>query len=192
MQLDGYSQILALFPENNEKEFNLLRLKLVRFFEIQGAGTQAEDFADETISRVAGKLGEGVKIEVGEPFYYFRGFAQNVLREHWRSKEKTVSIEDIENKENFASEINPAELTEKEELQSLKEKQFECLEKTLKALPAENRQLFLDYHRENIGSRETWRAKIAARLSIDAAALRNRITRLRKKIEQLVLECLKN
>lgn len=191
MQNDGYSQILALFPENDEKEFNLLRLKLVRFFEIQGAGTQAEDFADETISRVAEKLSEGIEIEAAEPFYYFRGFAVNVLREHWRSKEKTVSIEDVENKENFAAQTNPAELTEKEEAQSLKEKQFECLEKTLKVLPAENRQLFLDYHRENTESRETWRAKIAQRLNIDGAALRNRVTRLRKKIEQLVLDCLK-
>lgn len=191
MQTDGYSQILELFPQNKEKEFNLLRVKLVRFFEIQGVGTESEDFADETISRVAEKLSNGVKVEVPEPYYYFRGFAVNVLREHWRAKEKTVALEDIENKENLRTEADPAELKEKEEEHFQKEKQFECLDKTLKALPAENRNLFLDYHRENAGSREHWRAKIAQNLKIDVTALRNRVTRLRKKIEQLVLDCLK-
>lgn len=191
MQTNGYSQILSLFPENQDQQFNLLRLKLVRFFEIQGAGTHAEDFADETISRVAEKLAEGGKIEVAEPFYYFRGFAINILREHWRSKEKTVLLEEIENKELIASKINPAELTEQNDEQTLKERQLECLLQTLNFLPAENRNLFIEYHSENQGSRETWRTKIAEKLKIDVTALRNRVTRLRKKIEQLVLDCLK-
>ncbi len=192
MQSDGYTAILSLFAEDKDKQFNLLRLKLVRFFEIQGATTEAEDFADETISRVAEKLSTGVKIEVSEPFYYFRGVALNILREHWRKEKTTVSLEDIENNTFITTETNPAEIEKQRESSDLKERQLDCLEKTLQFLPSENRELFLEYHRENNISREVWRAEIAAKMKIDVTALRNRVTRLRKKIEQLVLECLEN
>lgn len=192
MQTDGYSKLLSLFAENQDEKFNLLRLKLVRFFELQGAIGHAEDFADETISRVAEKLANGVKIEVNEPYYYFRGFAVNILREHWRSKEKLVSLEDIENKNFISGGVNPAELSEISEDDILKNRRLDCLSKTLSILSAENRELFLNYHRETKDSRENWRAKLAQNLKIDVTALRNRVTRLRKKIEQLVLECLEN
>lgn len=193
MQNDGYSKILSLFAENQDEQFSLLRLKLVRFFELQGAISQAEDFADETISRVAEKLSVGVKIEVSSPYYYFRGFAVNILREHWRSKEKLVSLEDIadiENKDFISAGANPAQLREQSEEDNLKERQLDCLSKTLNFLPAENRELFLKYHSETNSSREHWRAKLAQNLKIDVTALRNRVTRLRKKIEHMVLECL--
>jgi RNA polymerase sigma factor (sigma-70 family) len=190
MQSDGYTAILSLFAEDKDKQFNLLRLKLVRFFEIQGASTEAEDLADETISRVAEKLSEGVKIEVAEPFFYFRGVAVNILREHWRSRQKTVSFEDTANKDFISNETNPDEIEKRRESLNLKERKLDCLQKTLQVLPSENRELFLQYHRENNISREVLRAGIAEKMKIDVTALRNRVTRLRKKIEQLVLECL--
>jgi RNA polymerase sigma factor (sigma-70 family) len=190
MQTDGYSQILSLFSANEDKQFNLLRLKLVRFFEIQGTPTEAEDFADETISRVAEKLSEGVKIEVSEPFYYFRGVAVNLLREHWRRDKKTVSTEDIANKDFISNETNPEEIEKRLESLNFKERRLDCLQKTMQVLPTENRELFLQYHRESSVSREVLRTEIAEKMKIEITALRNRVTRLRKKIEQMVLECL--
>jgi RNA polymerase sigma factor (sigma-70 family) len=190
MQSDGYTAILSLFAEDKDKQFNLLRLKLVRFFEIQGVSTEAEDFADEAISRVAEKLSEGVKIENSEPFFYFRGVAVNILREHRRSGKKTISLEDTVNKNFISNDTNPDEIEKRRESLNLKERKLDCLQKTLQILPLENRELFLQYHRESNTSREVMRAEIAKKMKIDVTALRNRVTRLRKKIEQLVLECL--
>jgi RNA polymerase sigma factor (sigma-70 family) len=190
MQSDGYTAILSLFAEDKDKQFNLLRLKLVRFFEIQGVSTEAEDFADEAISRVAEKLSEGVKIENSEPFFYFRGVAVNILREHRRSGKKTVSLEDTVNKDFISNDTNPDEIEKRRESLNLKERKLDCLQKTLQIIPLENRELFSQYHRESNTSREVMRAEIAKKMKIDVTALRNRVTRLRKKIEQLVLECL--
>lgn len=190
MQTEGYSQILSLFAKDEVEKFNLLRLKLVRFFELQGVLNDSEDFADETISRVAEKLSNGTKIEISEPFYYFRGVALNVLREHWRQKSKIISLEDTEKTDFSSIDDNPIEIEKQNETRNLKEQQLDCLSKSLKILPAESRDLFLNYHRESNVSRETYRAKIAESLNIEATALRNRITRLRKKLEQMVLNCL--
>lgn len=190
MPTEGYSKILSLFAKDEVQNFNLLRLKLVRFFELQGVLNDSEDFADETISRVAEKLSEGVTIEISEPFYYFRGVAVNVLREHWRKKSKSVSLEDTENTDFSSTDANPIEIEKQNETRNLKERQLDCLSKSLKVLPADSRELFLNYHRESNVSREIFRAKIAQNLNIDVTALRNRITRLRKKLEQMVLDCL--
>lgn len=190
MQKEGYTQILSLFAEDQVEKFNLLRLKLVRFFELQGALNDAEDFADETISRVAEKLSEGVKIEISEPFYYFRGVALNVLRENWRKQSKTISLEDTENTDFSSTNTNPIELEKQNEERDFKERQLDCLKKTLNVLPAESKDLFLNYHRESNVLRETYRAEIAQKLNIDVTALRNRIMRLRKKLERMVLDCL--
>lgn len=192
MQTDGYTEILSLFVEDKDKQFSLLRRKIVRFFEIQGADSLAEDFADETISRVAEKLSAGAKIEISEPFYYFRGVAVNILREFWRNKQKTIFLDDAESTDFCSADTNPVEIEKRRESQNFKERKLDCLEKTLYALPNENRELFLQYHRENNIAKETRRAEIAERLKINVTALRNRVTRLRKKIEQLVLRCLEN
>jgi RNA polymerase sigma factor (sigma-70 family) len=192
MQTEGYSQILSLFAEDEVNKFNLLRLKLVRFFELQGVLNYSEDLADETISRVAEKLSEGVKIEIAEPFYYFRGVAMNVLREHWRKTSKTILLEDTENTDFSSKQTNPHDIEEENEKRNLKERQLDCLNKSLNVLPSESRELFLDYHREGNVLRETFRSEIAKKLNIDVTALRNRVTRLRKKLEKMVLDCLKN
>jgi RNA polymerase sigma factor (sigma-70 family) len=183
------SLVLSLFE--SEAEFQLLRQKLLRFFEIQGAGAFAADLTDETISRVGVKLSEGVRIEVAEPFFYFRGVAVNVLREHRRREQNLISLD----AEDFAQAqllaVNPKEIENAAASRELRERQFDCLEKTLNNLPQESRRLFLEYHADSPNAlREITRAALAQRLNIDVTALRNRVARLRKKIEQMMIDCL--
>ncbi|MBS1796207.1 MAG: sigma-70 family RNA polymerase sigma factor [Acidobacteria bacterium] len=182
---------MSLFPaENRNAEFNALRLKIRRFFEFQAGPTDAADLADETISRVAARLAGGGEIESADPYYYFRGFAVNVLREYRRQQPRTVSLDDVERSAAVPVAPNPLELAVERENRAENERRLECLRKTLAELPPENRELFLDYHQPRAGTREAGRLALAERLGIDVTALRNRITRLRKKIEQLILECL--
>lgn len=183
----GYAAILDLFS-SEETEANLafekLRAKLIRFFLIQGC-LQAEDCADETIERVARKLAEGLIIQSADSYAYFRGVAAFVLKENRRQQER---FESLDSPDFIHSESLQAE--EKEEKFVLRERRLECLEKVLAELSEENRRLFLEYHRDTSGKSDV-RTALAKELNIDVTALRNRLTRLRKKIETLVSDCVR-
>lgn len=178
-----------LSPDRDEaaRQYAAIRLRLIRFFESQGCPF-AEDCADETIHRVAGKFGEGVEIQTGEPYLYFRGVARNVLFEQWRKRERSAPLDELP-PQNIPA-IHPAEGERQEEDRNQRERRLQCLERCLAQQPPENRRLFLDYHREGTGTKIDHRAAMAVELGIDATALRNRITRLRKKLETCVRNCL--
>ncbi len=62
------------------ERYTMIRRRLVRLFEWRGLAF-AEDLADETITRVARRIAEGVELRSVDPFAYFCGVA------HWVSKE---------------------------------------------------------------------------------------------------------
>jgi len=178
---------LAADRDEAARRYQALRARLIRFFESQ-ACPLAEDCADETIHRAAAKLSEGVMIEADDPYIYLRGVARNVLREQWRKHARSASLDDLP--PGATPAITPAGIERRDEETNERERKLQCLEKCLGALPDEARKIFLDYHREQAATKIDQRAEMAARLGIDITALRNRVTRQRKKLEQCVLNCL--
>src|SRR5215472_9175796 len=65
------------------ERYQKIREKLVRFFEWKGC-IPGEDYADETIDRVARRLEEGIDQRPENPYLFFHGVALNVVRERWR------------------------------------------------------------------------------------------------------------
>src|SRR5262249_38711382 len=81
----AFERLLAVLDSDREKageRYELLRLRLTRFFEWRRAGAPA-DLVDRTIERVTRKLAEGEGIREEDPSAYFYGVARNILREHW-------------------------------------------------------------------------------------------------------------
>lgn len=188
-QLTAFDRLFTwLAPDRDEaaRRYAAIRLRLIRLFESQ-ACPFAEDCADETIHRVAVKLGEGVEVLAGDPYIYFRGVARNVLLEQWRKHERVSPLEDFPLQQLPA--VHPAENERRAEDRRQREGRLQCLERCLAEQPPESRRLFLDYHREREGSKIDHRATLAAGLGIDVTALRNRVTRLRKKLETCVSNC---
>ncbi|MDX2041270.1 MAG: sigma-70 family RNA polymerase sigma factor [Acidobacteriota bacterium] len=177
---------LAADHEQAAESYQLIRRRLIRFFESQ-ACPLSEDCADETIHRVAARLGEGVKIEAGDPYAYFRGVARNVLHEQWRRQQRSASLDELPTR--ATPSLDPAEAERRSEESDNHERRLRCLEKCLGELPNDARQLFLDYHQQQTAKIDQ-RAKLAERLGIDITALRNRVTRLRKRLEQCLLDCI--
>jgi RNA polymerase sigma factor (sigma-70 family) len=153
--------------------YQQLRAALVKFFESRGAAS-AEDAADEVFNRIARRLEAGEQIVDMRSYAY--GVARRVLLE--AARDRPANLVDVE--------ASPAEIPAPagENNQSL-----DCLEECVESLPADDRQLILDYHREQGAARITRRQALAERLRIPLNALRIRAHRIRGRLEECVTAC---
>jgi len=177
MNRECLERLLALFdpdPAKAARHYQLLRKKLTRLFEWRGARFP-EDLADETISRVARKLDEGVEIRSDDPFRYFCGVAHMVFKEVLRERKRERQLLDPGN---WAPSQAPYEEPDDERMAFLKE----CLER----LPEGNRHLILAYHEGERRERIENRRLLADELDIPLNALRIRVHRIRAKLERCV------
>ena len=154
------------------KKYETIRGGLVRVFVSRGFN-DAEDLADEVIERVAGRLKDIRDTYEGDPTRYFHGFARNVIRENLPSRRKEI-----------ATEV-PATWVDPEPTST----ERECLEKCLQTLPAEKRELILDYYLYEGHEKIEHHKQMAAELGISEGALRVRVHHIRVRLEGCVLEC---
>lgn len=148
----------------------------MRLFEWWGCETPAE-LADETIDRVARRIAEGVELRSSDPYGYFCGVARLVFKEYLRrSGRESRALEG-------GGWPPPASFPEADD------RRLECLRRCLDRLPQEKRSLVLRYHQreDNIRNRQTF----ARELGVPLNALRIRVHRVRRKLEDCVQECLK-
>lgn len=175
-------------PDRAGEKYAVLRLKLMKYFECRGCHTPTE-LADETINRVARRLGEGEEIRAIEPAQYFYGVARNVLREYQDRRIKQsvslpISMQELSPTEHPWCDPLAMQRREEELLQS--EHQLECLEQCLAQLPAANRALLLAYYEGESRVRIEKRRALAARLGITGNALKIRISRLREMLARRI------
>jgi DNA-directed RNA polymerase specialized sigma24 family protein len=155
-----------------------LRRTLVRFFEWRGAPFP-EDHADQTLDRVARRLAEGVEIKnIG-------GYAYVVAR--------LIFLETLKAPESRRVEIEPAGLMAtvgEVDVAEDSERRLGCLDRCLHGLPADSRELIVEYYREDERGRIETRRALAARLGVKSEALTNRAQRVRDRLERCVNTCL--
>jgi hypothetical protein len=83
---EAFDKLLSwLHPDREEagRRYEDIRCKLIRYFLSRGL-SEAEEFADETINRVAQKIDVITKEFTGDPVYYFYGVARSVLRRFYK------------------------------------------------------------------------------------------------------------
>jgi DNA-directed RNA polymerase specialized sigma24 family protein len=176
---DAFDQLLLALGDDRDsggKKYLEIRANLIRFFEWRGCPFP-EDHADETINRIAKRVAEGE--EVLNPAGYAMGVARLLVLEiiKGRQREQVALNEMTANAEAAAPENDD-------------EERIDCLRRCLDSLPADNRQLILEYYQGEKGDKIRNRKRLLERLGIPVNTLRMRALRLRERLQICVEECL--
>lgn len=188
---EAFDLLLANLDADREiaaRKYEIIRAKLLKYFECRGCPSP-EDLTDDTINRVARRLYEGRQIWTIEPASYFYGVARNVLREYWASPEREfATLESLPPVHPYTGALRHQEV-EREQLNL--ERRLDWLAACLNQLPAESRELILDYYQGEKGERIRHRKQMAERLGIPQNALRIRVHRIRERLERSFSEQLR-
>jgi DNA-directed RNA polymerase specialized sigma24 family protein len=175
-------------PHRAAERYEKVREKLTRFFEWKGC-LPGDEYADETIDRVARRLEEGIETAPENPYLYFHGVALNVIRERWRKAERDARpLETLPASQ--APAIDPFEAQRLEAVEGETHRRLGCLQDCLGCLPPPSRELLTVYHLGGAGVHIGRRKDLAERLNLPAGALRLRIYRIRRQVEQCLGRCL--
>src|SRR5439155_8722172 len=85
--------------------------------------------------------------------------------------------------------VDPAELDNQRMRQKEKERMLDCMEYCLNNLPVESRDLLIEYYKEEKRGRINNRNLMAKNMGIDVTTLRNRVMRIREKLQKCVTTC---
>ena len=176
---EAFAKFLACLDLDSEKageKYEAIRQTLVKFFDWRGAHFP-EDCADETLNRVTRKIDEGETLE--DVATYCHGVARLVFLETLKSPDS---------KRTDFEELPP--LAAAEPVVEEPDARQECFNRCLRELPAESQQILLQYYQDEKRSKINNRLSLAERLGIPLNALRNRVQRLRDKLEQCINRCL--
>jgi len=154
------------------QKYEVIRAGLIRIFVSKGF-SDAEDLADETINRVIKKLPEIRDTYVGEPARYFHGVARFIIREMMRRKEIAVEVVPVVSAE---AEVHSDE--------------YDCLLKCLRFLPADKREMILDYYIYDGRDKIEQHQRMAKELGITEGALRGRAHQTRGSLETCIRQCI--
>jgi DNA-directed RNA polymerase specialized sigma24 family protein len=175
---EGLERLLACLDDDVEvagEKYEAIRRKLVKFFDWRGAHFP-EECADETIDRVIRKLESGETIR--DIPTYCAGIARLVFLETLKTPDRRrVSLDDL----------GPIAAPS---LQTQENAQQTCFERCLSELPIESRRLILQYYQDERRRKINNRQALADSLEIPLNALRNRVQRIRDKLEQCVTRCI--
>ncbi|MDT5158164.1 MAG: hypothetical protein QOH51_2521 [Acidobacteriota bacterium] len=174
----AFDSLLAwLDPDRDRagRRYEFIRQRLIKIFTCRGR-PDAEELADETINRVTLKAPDIVKNYEGDPALYFYGVAQKVYLESIRKRPQPAP----------PVPASPVPTPEAEEL----ERESECLERCMERLSQSNRELAIEYYREEKRAKIDHRKELAEKLGIAQNALRIRAHRIRATLHQCVQACL--
>ncbi len=152
-----------------------IRTNLTRFFEWRGCAFP-EDHADETINRIAKRVGEG------EEILNYSGYAMGVAR---------LLLLEI-NKGRQREQLALAEIGTSSEVYEEAddgESRLICLRSCLQTLSTDNRELILEYYQGEKGEKIQNRKKLMDRLGVPVNTLRMRALRLRERLQSCVEDC---
>ncbi len=171
--------LAALAPDREEagREYQRLRIKLIRYFEWRTV-VPGDDWADETFNRVARRLDEGKVIDDVIGFIF--GVARHLCQEAIRDRDKEPAPLDETHESQYAPAPDSVEPDERED----------CFDRCMEKLLPENRNLILEYYQEERRAKIQIRQRMAERLHIPLNALRIRAHRIRLTLEKCIKECM--
>lgn len=177
---DPFDDLLAWLDPDRDiaaRKYETIRAGLIRIFVAKGF-SDAEDLADEVITRVTRRLPEIRDDYVGEPARYFHGVARYLILEHYPRKEIALDALDM----SPVSGTQPTGMSD----------EYECLMLCLEFLTSAKRELILDYHIYEGHDKIEQHEIMAEELGISKGALRLRTYHIRDDLEKCVLDCVEN
>jgi DNA-directed RNA polymerase specialized sigma24 family protein len=176
----GLERLLSRLDSDRDRaaaEYQRLRVTLEKFFDWHCAWPP-EECADETLDRLASKL--ATEVEIVDVRAYARGIARLVLLE-WRRRPAPVSMD-----ERFGH-AEPRVPPAADDYDG--EAFHACFDRCLAALSVESHAIVLEYYGAERRAKIDNRRRLAQRLGISESALRNRVQRIRNRLEQCVQGC---
>jgi DNA-directed RNA polymerase specialized sigma24 family protein len=162
-------------PARASQRYERLRRSLIKVFAWE-QHADAEALADETFDRVSRRLAEGTII-LDVPAY-----AQRIAELVHLETRRTARRRD-------ATRLDQARAMAPRTADAGVERRHACLERCLDELGAGPRDLVLRYYTHDGRARIEQRDAIAQELGLSAGALRNRMLRLRERLESCVRGC---
>lgn len=182
---DSFDSLLAWLDSEREaagEKYEKIRGRLIQIFYNRGL-SDAETLADETINRVAGKVGAIAGRYEGNPALYFYGVAQKVCLEAHRRK-PAETIEPL----NPVFAYQPAVVDEDSDEFTFRRQN--CFNKCLAALSGDDRRLTIEYYASEFATNIDHRQNLARRFGLTLNALRVRAFRVRRRLQDCVSGCL--
>ena len=162
--------------ERAGEKYEILRLKLIKYFEWQNADAP-EELADETINRAARKLADGEAIQ--NLHGYLFGAARHLASERRRRHEREQAVLEclpIDTSDPAAEEVRTW-------------RRLECCETCLARLAEEKRELIVAYYASDKRSKIDEHKRMADALGISLNSLRIRAHRIKLELEKCIVEC---
>jgi len=175
--LDALLALLDTDRDRAGEKYEEIRLKLTKYFEWEGCPF-VDEHADETINRVARAIQQGK--EIRDLRAYFFGVARLIHFE---------SLRNLEKQRRAVAELSTAPAARPDGDGS--EAALDCLERCLASLPSEGCDLIMKYYQGDQIAKIRNRRNLALALGLESNALRNRALRLRCKLEDCVMKCMK-
>jgi DNA-directed RNA polymerase specialized sigma24 family protein len=164
-EFDALLASLASSREQAGEQYESIRNKLLRYFEFHRC-VPADEYADETIDRVARRLASGEQIRSPNPYRYFLGVAKNVFLE---GRKRQARVPEHYAPETIVEHAPPPPLT--------------CLRCCMSALTPDGRELLEAYYLDA-------RSELAAREGVTPNALRLRVFREKQKLRTCLARCI--
>ena len=170
---DKLLESLAPDRDSAANKYLEIRANLLKFFEWRGCPFP-EDHADETFNRVARKIVDGE--EIRNHAAYIIGVARLLVLEIIKANTKQREA---------LNEFQAVDTTYDE----LAEIRIECLQNCLQQLPADSRELIMEYYQGDKSAKIENRKRLGTRLGLTINTLRMRAQRLRDRLQVCVESC---
>jgi len=177
---NALDQLLNCFSSDRDEaavQYDLAYRKVVRYFEWRSI-VRAEACADETMDRVARRITEGKQID--KPMAYIFGVAHHVFQEVLDDEKRAITLEDA-----------PQEYLRRDPPEPVDpDVRLICFDRCLDELEVENRKLMLGYYEGEGREKIENRLELARKLKIPLNALRIRVHRIKRTLEDCIAQCL--
>ena len=165
-----------------------MRRRLVSYFDRRDR-LSADELADETLNRIGRTLEKDGAIATTPPARYCYVVAKFVLLEDVRREHTHVRLDEARTA--GAPARRGVVVAEPDADVAIREQRLECLDRCLRGLKADQRELVLEYYRDTGRQKIDRRREMAARLGITMNALGIRACRIRNALEVCVGGCCK-
>jgi DNA-directed RNA polymerase specialized sigma24 family protein len=175
---EAFDSLLARLDADRHlagEKYELLRLKLIKFFEWQDS-LAPEELADETINRVSRKIAEGETIQNLNGYIF--GAARHLASESRKRMSRAESAREHLTNVGQSNQLDEMFLS-----------RLECCETCLSRLTEDKHELITAYYAFEKGSKIDAHKRMADAFGISLNSLRIRAHRIKLELERCIVEC---
>ncbi len=182
----AFSRLLAWLDDgfdSHGERYLEIRRRLVGYFDRRDR-TNADELADETLTRIARTLEQDGRIETTPPARYCYVVARFVLLEDIRREKRQGRVGTV-------WQVEQARAATPQDAPTVadREQRLECLDRCLDELTPDQRRLIVEYYAEAHRQRIDRRRMLASRLGITMNALAIRACRIRDTLQACIERC---